>query len=198
MSLLLDQYAFIAIGILGAVSSVMLLTRSWRWRLSALAAQYVGVFWLVALSWPAGLASIKLVTGWMAAAILGVSRIDQLPSDRRRWPTEWVFLGLVLLLVFLAVSTIAPGIEDWLPTVHPAQTWGGLLLIGIGLIHLGVASRGLRVIVSLLTVLSGFEILYAVVENSTLVAGLLAVVTLGIALLGAYLLGKFTDEVGLE
>jgi hypothetical protein len=198
MMFVLEQYAYIAVGILGAVSSAMLLTRSWRWRVSALALQYVGVFWLVALSWPTGLSSIKLVVGWMAGAILGVSRIDQLPSDRRRWPTEWVFLGLVLVLVFLSVSTLAPSIEDWLPTVHPAQTWGGLLLIGSGLIHLGVASRGLRVIVSLLTVLSGFEILYAVVENSTLVAGLLATVTLGIALVGAYLLSNLSDEAGLE
>jgi hypothetical protein len=198
MNLLLDQYAFIAVGILGLVSAVILLTRNWRWRVGALALQYVGVFWLVALSWPVGLASIKLVVGWMAGAILGVSRIDQLPSDRRRWPTEWMFLGLVMMLVFFSVSTIAPRIEGWLPANHSAQIWGGLLLIGSGLIHLGVASRGLRVIVSLLTALSGFEILYAVVENSTLVAGLLATVTLGIALVGAYLLSNLSEEVMLE
>lgn len=198
MNLLLDQYAFIAVGILGLVSAVILLTRSWRWRVGALALQYVGVFWLVALSWPVGLASIKLVVGWMAGAILGVSRIDQLPSDRRRWPTEWMFLGLVMMLVFFSVSTIAPRFEGWLPANHSAQIWGGLLLIGSGLIHLGLASRGLRVIVSLLTALSGFEILYAVVENSTLVAGLLATVTLGIALVGAYLLSNLSEEVMLE
>jgi len=198
MRIFLDQYAFIAVGLLGVVGTVMLLTGSWRWRLTALAFQYLGVFWLVALSWPTGLASIKLVVGWMATAILGVSRIGQLPSDRRRWPTESVFLGLVLLLVFVTVSTVAPGIEDWLPTVNSAQTWGSLLLIGIGLIHLGIASRGLRVIVSLLTVLSGFEIIYAVVENSALVAGLLATVTLGIAMVGAYLLSNLPDEVMTE
>jgi hypothetical protein len=198
MSLFLSRYAFVAVGLLAVVGSIMLLTHSWRWRVSALALQYVGVFWLVALSWPAGLASIKLVVGWMAGAILGVSRIDQLPADRRRWPTEWIFLGLVLVLVFLSVSTMAPSVDAWLPTVHPAQTWGGLLLIGVGLLHLGVASRGLRVIVSLLTVLSGFEIVYAVVESSALVAGLLAMVTLGIALVGAYLLGSSSDEVVTE
>lgn len=192
---LLERYAFLAVGILGVFSSVMLLTRSWRLRLAALAMQYVGVFWLVVLSWPTGLASIKLVVGWMTAAILGVSRIDQLPSDQRRWPTERIFLGLVLVLIFLSISTLAPSIDTWLPTVHIAQTWGALLLIGSGLVHLGVASRGLRVVVSLLTVLSGFEILYAVVENSTLVAGLLATVTLGIGLVGAYLLSNFSEEV---
>ncbi len=187
------EYAFIAIGILGISASFMLLTRSWRIRLAALAFQYVGVFWLVAVSWPSGLSTVKLVVGWMAAAILGVSRIDQLPADRRRWPTEWLFLTLVVILIFLSVSSISPILETWIPNIHPAQAWGGLLLIGMGLIHLGVASRGLRVIVSLLTLLSGFEILYASIETSTLVAGLLAIVNLGIALIGAYLVGSIPE-----
>ena len=113
----------------------------------------------------------------------------------RRWPTEWLFLGLVLLLVVLSVSALVPEVMVWFPGGQTAQVWGGLLLIGMGLVHLGVASRGLRVIISLLTTLSGFEILYAVVESSTLVAGLLAVVTLGIALTGAYLLAINPEEV---
>ncbi len=43
-------------------------------------------------------------------------------------------------------------------------------------------------IIGLLTALSGFEILYAAVETSVMVAGLQAIVTLGLALIGAYLL----------
>jgi len=42
------------------------------------------------------------------------------------------------------------------------------------------------VIVGLLTVLAGFEIMYAAVESSALVTALLAVVNLGLALAGAY------------
>lgn len=191
---LLSSGAFAAVFILGASGAIMLLARTWRWRVTGLALQYVGVFWLVALSWPVGLASIKLVVGWMAGAILGVSGINLLSPTGRRWPTERLFLGLVLLLVVLSVSTLVPEVLPWLPGSRPAQAWGGLLLIGMGLMHLGVASHGLRVIISLLTTLSGFEILYAVVESSTLVAGLLAVVTLGIALTGAYLLGTAPEE----
>ena len=171
--MLFESYDNIPLGILVISGAVLLLTRSWRIRLGALALQYVGVFWLVTLSWPTGLASIKLVTGWMAAAILGISRIDQLPQDRRRWPTERLFFALVIIIVIFAVANVAPGMEDWIVTIRFSQSFGSLLLIALGLVHLGIASRGLRVIVSLLTLLSGFEILYAVVENSTLVAGLL-------------------------
>lgn len=188
------DYAFIALGILIVSSAASMLTRNWRMRVGALALQYVGVFWLVALSWPFGLASIKLVAGWMAGAILGVSRIGELPADRRRWPTEWLFLTLVVVLVVLTTAAVSPQIGGWIGRLQPSQAFGGLLLVAMGLVHLGMASRGLRVIVSLLTVLSGFEILYAAIESSALVAGLLAVVDLGIAMVGAYLLSSITES----
>jgi hypothetical protein len=61
-------------------------------------------------------------------------------------------------------------------------------LIGLGLLQIGLTSHPIRVIIGLLTIISGFEILYAVVEQSALVAGLLAGVTMGLALLGVYFL----------
>ena len=186
--MIFEQYSFLFVPILAVASSFVLLSPNWRWRVGGLAVQYLVVFWLVAISWPSGLAAVKLVTGWMAGAILGVSRIGQLAEDRRRWPTEWLFLGLVVLLVLISVSAVAPSVSIWLPGVQQDQAWGGMLLIGMGMVHLGIAARGIRVILSLLTLLSGFEILYAVVETSALVAGLLAVINLGIALVGAYLL----------
>lgn len=193
--MIFEQYSFLAVVILGISSAFVLLSPNWRWRVGGLAVQYIGVFWLVAISWPSGLATVKLVTGWMAGAILGVSRIGQLAEDRRRWPTEWLFFGLVVVLVLVSVSAVAPTVYAWLPDVNPDQVLGAVLLIGMGMVHLGMASRGIRVILSLLTLLSGFEILYAGVETSTLVAGLLAVINLGVALVGAYLL---SDEENLE
>jgi hypothetical protein len=186
--MIFEQYGFLATILLAAASAVVVIGPNWRWRVGGLAVQYLGVFWLVAISWPSSLAAVKLVTGWMAGAILGVSRIGQRAEDRRRWPTEWLFLGLMVVLVVMSASAIAPSVAVWLPEVQEDQAWGGMLLIGMGMIHLGLASRGIRVILSLLTLLSGFEILYAVVESSTLVAGLLAVINLGVALVGAYLL----------
>jgi uncharacterized membrane protein len=69
-----------------------------------------------------------------------------------------------------------------------AVTTGSLLLIGMGLLHLGITTDILRVAIGLMTVLSGFEIIYSAVEGSVLVAALLAVITLGLALVGSYLL----------
>lgn len=189
----MTDFAAVAVVILGLAGALIILSRTWRWRLGALALQYFGVFWLVAISWPFTLAAVKLVAGWMAAAILGISRINQLPSDRERWPTERLFLSLVLVLIGLSASTLEGSISTWIPNIRPAQSWGALFLIGVGLVNLGIASRGLQVVASLLTALSGFEILYAVVESSTLVAGLLAVVNIGVAMVGAYLLSSLPD-----
>ncbi|MGE5375620.1 MAG: hypothetical protein ACM3XO_11245, partial [Bacteroidota bacterium] len=76
-------------------------------------------------------------------------------------------------------------------------------LIGMGLLHLGITSYILRVVIGLMTVLSGFEILYAAVEGSILVAALLATINLGLALVGAYLLiaqnnAEQVKEAGME
>lgn len=192
--MIFEQYAFAAVVVLGISSAAVILSPNWRWRVGSLAVQYVGVFWLVSVSWPSGLAAVKLVTGWMAGAILGVSRIGQLAEDRRRWPTEWLFFGLVVVLVLVTISAVAPTVSTWLPDVDSDQVFGGMLLIGMGMVHLGMASRGIRVVLSLLTFLSGFEILYAGVETSTLVAGLLAVINLGVALVGAYLLSDDEEK----
>jgi hypothetical protein len=54
----------------------------------------------------------------------------------------------------------------------------------------------LRVVLALLVFFSGFEILYAMVERSTLVAGLLALVNLALAMIGAYL--QAAAKIGTE
>ena len=64
----------------------------------------------------------------------------------------------------------------------------------MGLLQLGTTTQILRVILGLLTTLSGFEILYAAMEGSILVAALLVVINLGLGLVGAYLLTVSSEE----
>jgi hypothetical protein len=58
----------------------------------------------------------------------------------------------------------------------------------MGLLQLGMTTRISRIFIGLFTMLSGFEILYAVVERSILVTGLLALINLGLAIAGSYLI----------
>jgi hypothetical protein len=68
----------------------------------------------------------------------------------------------------------------------------------MGLIHLGMTSQHSRVIVALLTILAGFELLYAAVEGSILVAAMLATVDIGLALVGAYMLSISASTGGKQ
>jgi hypothetical protein len=177
-----------------ATSLFILISYRWRWSITGLALQYIGIFFLVSSSWPIELAATKLVAGWMACAVLGIaigeSIIEESTSKPRRelsWLSERIFRLLTAGLVILTVQSLAPKAVGWIPGVEIAQLWGGLILIGMGLIQLGFTAQPSRVIVGLLTFLSGFEVLYATVESSALLAGLLATINLGIALAGAYL-----------
>ena len=86
---------------------------------------------------------------------------------------------------------------NWVLNASYEQLLGSLLLASMGILHLGVTDNPFRVAVGLLTVLSGFEIIYAAVETSVLVAGFFALLALGISLLGSYLMAVPTNEVDL-
>ena len=192
---------WIVVGLLLVTSVGLLLSRDWRWSLGFLAAQYLGMFWLVTLHWPFGLASVKLVTGWMASATLGVTRLgmsEREQADESAWPQGHPFRLFAAALVVILVIAATPQVEIMIPGVSRPVIVGGLLLTGMGLLHLGITAEILRITLGLLTVLAGFEILYATVETSILLAGLLAIVNLGLALAGAYLMTAAPQEEAEE
>ncbi len=188
VSTLLTLFAALLVTI---TSLILLLSRDWRWGIVTLAVQYLGVLGLTVTSWPIEMAMVKMVAGWMAGAVLGVS-IANTPEawhePERFWPSGRIFRMAAASLVIIVVASLAPKAGDWLPSLAAPALWGGLILIGMGLLHLGLTDQPLRVVTGLLTLLSGFEVLYAAVETSVLVAGLLATVQLGLALTGAYLM----------
>jgi hypothetical protein len=190
--------SFPALTLIFITSILLLLGRDWRWIVAALALQYVGVFMLVALSWPLEMAVVKVITGWMAGAVLGVG-VAIVPLTRqeeeRFWPSGRLFRLLAVGLVALVIFSSSPKIAERLPNVGLEVVLGSLILIGNGLLNLGLTSHPFRVTVGLLTLLSGFEILYAALEVSALVAGLLAGVNLGLALVGAFLMVVPSMEV---
>ena len=197
----LTLISWIVVGLLLVTSVGLLLSRDWRWSLGFLAAQYLGMFWLVTLHWPFGLASVKLVTGWMASATLGVTRLgmsEREQADESAWPQGHPFRLFAAALVVILVIAATPQVEIMIPGVSRPVIVGGLLLTGMGLLHLGITAEILRITLGLLTVLAGFEILYATVETSILLAGLLAIVNLGLALAGAYLMTAAPPEEAEE
>ena len=197
--------------ILLITSLVLVTVNDWRLSLLALAVQYVGVFSLVAIHLPLMIALTKLVAGWISVVVLGMalstsagasSQEPSAPSTPQGgWKnltsvlSAWIFRLLAAAMVVLVVLTMAPLASEWISGVRFELVAGALILMGLGLLHLGLTAVPYRIILALLTVLSGFEIVYAMVETSTLVAGLLAGVNLGLATIGAYLLVTAAGEV---
>ena len=184
-------FTWIAVLVILVTSVGLLLVRDWHLSIIFLAVQYLGMFILVLQHWPLGMASVKVVAGWMAAAILGMTR-SGLPTqgfeEESIWPRGRLFRLFAAGVVGLIVSAATPGVSTIMADAGFAVTSGSLLLIGMGLLHLGITVSILRVTIGLMTVLSGFEILYSAVEGSILVAALLAIINLGLALAGSYLL----------
>ena len=197
-AVILNQLSFLPVGLLMLSSLFLLLSQDWRRFFIAIAVQYLGVFLLVAMVWPVGLAAVKLVVGWMCAAVLGTSQIEFDLEDQGMVGTSGrLFMLVAVGVVWLVVFSISSAFQGWIPASTPMML-GGLMLIGMGLLHLGMHNDPLRVIVGLLTLISGFEVLYAVIENSVLVAGLLALINLGLSLAGSYLQILSPEEADQE
>ena len=169
----------------------LLFSRDWRWNLGLLAAQYFAVFWIIQSHWPISMAATKLVAGWMACAILGIAQLNNIEQKDTKSILHQGRLFNVFAAAMLLVATfpLSQTVGNWLGISFPVA-WSSLILIGLGLLHLGITNNPIRVILGLLTVMAGFEVLYAAMESSALVNALLVTVDLGLALVGAYLLNS--------
>jgi len=186
----ITSLAPMASGLVAITALILLTSRNWRVSISALGAQYLGVFLLVSIAWPIEYAIVKLIAGWISAAVLGMGLNEQPES----WQDEFgerisgiLFRGFLAGFIIFMTLIFTPNVVRLVVRSSDLQVFGTLALLGLGLVHLGLTANSTRIILSLLTVLSGFEIFYAAMETSLLVNALLAVNTLGLALIGAYL-----------
>ena len=186
----------------------LLITTDWRISTALLAIQYIGVFILVRMEWSLAMAAVKLIAGWISCTVLGMALLSlpefrfrtenqhaaQLENGsvttpvRTRLPLGRPFILLTAILIMLTTFSLAGIAQNWFAGTPFPVLLGGFILIGMGLLQLGFSDRQFPVILGLLTTLSGFEILYASIDSSALVAGLLAAANLGLALIGAYLI----------
>ncbi len=189
--MVMDIISWTAVGLILATATTILINRDWRMSLGALAVQYLAAFWLVTRHLPFAMGSAKLIAGWMVVAALGMTRLG-LPNFEHEedtfWPRGQWFTAILMGIVALITAGSTLRIEAAIPGLGLPVIAGGILLIGSGVVHLGVTSDVLRVTLGLLTMLAGFEILYAAVESSILVTGFLAIINLGLGIVGSYLL----------
>ena len=180
------------LGVLGflllfVTGTLLLLARDWRASIGLLGIQYLAMFLVVLMMWPFSVALIKPMVGWMVAAVLSTSKAAQIDfSEDPLMPMGRIFRITLAVLILIVVLSVAPRLNDLLPEINIWVMQCGLLAICLGLAHVGISTRPFRIILGLLTVLTGFEIMYAAVEVSFLVIGLLAVINMALSLAGVY------------
>lgn len=205
---MLEILAFSAAILVTVTSFALLLIRDQRLSIGLLAIQYVGIFLLVIQVWPIQMGITKIIAGWMACAVLGIAIASKtetyaVPPDLDQDETEeqiksytpysemnslyYFFAGILVCLVVL--SQFVP-ISQRFPDLGYGQAWSLLILVGMGLLILSFSASPYKSILGLLTILSGFEVLYASLDTTILTAGLLALISLGLAITGAYLIGS--------
>lgn len=187
---MLEIVSWVAVALILFTATTMLIHSDWRITLGALALQYLAMFWLVTRHLPFAMGSVKLITGWMVVVILGMTRLGltNIEEEESFFPRGQAFRLALMSIMALVAAGASSRIEASIPGLGLPVIAGGLLLIGGGIIHLGLTTNILRVILGLLTMLAGFEILYAAIESAILVTGLLAVVNLGLGVVGSYLM----------
>jgi peptidoglycan biosynthesis protein MviN/MurJ (putative lipid II flippase) len=179
----------IAVCVTGALLIVL---NSDRIRILIMGLQYIFVAWIILTALAINAALAMMVSGWIACMILAVTirknpeptpsvKIETIPSGR-------IFRLVAVMIVVLA--GIGLGRSEWFKLIGIEQriSIAGSVMAAIGILQVALSMEPLRIAIGLMTLLCGFEIIYSNLEPSLAVAGLLAVIHIGIALSIGYIL----------
>jgi hypothetical protein len=171
-------------------ASLIVVIRDWRFSLTALSVQYVLVGLLLTRLIRPQVAVIKVLIGALVCVILYLTArlVDARGKDSVRAGTslpDFAFRLLAALSVGLAVYSLSRRYP--LPEVPPDIGFACYWLASLGLLVLMLAEEPLKTGMGLLTLITGFELFYSVLERSLSVAGFLGIGNFLIALSLAYL-----------
>ena len=208
METIADIFGFMAglpslIGLILA-AAVIFLASDWRLSLAALLVQYILAGMALSPSIAQEVVVVKILAGVLAVVILYLSArlIPEAPEAEAvagephrflRLHVDWSAGPLGVPLRFLAILLVALGVlrlfQGYQPTLVPtglalAACWMG----GMGLLGLILSGDPLRVAPAVLTILAGFDLAYAGLDQTLAVAGFFGVLTILAALGFSYLI----------
>jgi hypothetical protein len=181
-------------------ASALVILNDWRASFAALAAQYVFAAALTAQIVVSQVAVVKVLVGLLVVGIFALTGRQvnfgrppapddgaAAPSPPFEFATNFPFRVLAAVMVVVAAWYTASQPRFALPGLPLGLNIASYLLIALGLLNLGLTEEPMNAGMGLLTVLIGFEMLYAAFEQSLAVAALLAAVQFGVALAVSYL-----------
>jgi len=205
VSAVLTAYAPWAVASAAITGVMLVVLDDRRWLTIALVAQYLAAGWLVADALGLAVAGAQILGGLLVAIIVwltwrNLEAADQAVPRANDLMALRSFRWVVVLLVLFAGWGL--GRRDWmgLPGLTSTAVFGATFLMLLGLVQASLYRAPMRVVIGVLSLLSGFGIAYAAVESSLAVIALLIIVHLGLALAGSYLtiLQAAPSERGVE
>jgi hypothetical protein len=211
-----DLFSFLAglpalVGLFLTAATIFV-TSNWRLSLGALLVQYILLGLTLSRFLQAELAIVRVLVGILVVPILYLTaqQIHEARDPKQVTRNEIHFLGLsvgwdtgplglplrlfTLLLVALAFVRFLPNYQALLsglvvggPALPENVIMISLWLVSVGLIGLALSGDALRVAPALLTVLAGFDVVYAGLQTDPAVVGLFGALVLLTALAFSYL-----------
>ena len=173
--------------ILTAACIYIFITNDWRRILIAYALIYICAFAIIAQSWSFTFSLVKLLTGLMSLVVMCISINRYYAIPEKKVKSELVFRLIALCLIFILVVFMVYRISIYL-SIALEIVLSALLLLGFGIFQLGITHEPYKIFLAILVLFFGFELIFSANETSLLVNGLLAVVTMLIALMGSFMI----------
>jgi hypothetical protein len=198
---LLPQLTGTALLALSAAAALLVLVSDWRVTLAALGTVYLGAAVLTTQLVLLDVGVVRLITGALTVSILSLTSLQVHRAGEPNlgvegaWrridlPTGLPFRIMAALLAIVVANYLAGERSLMLPGLEgvPAANSAAYILLVFGLLNLGLTEEPMNTGCALLTLLVGFQLMYAAVEPSLAIIALLAAAELGIALAVSYLL----------
>ncbi|MGA9531221.1 MAG: hypothetical protein WBR18_00745 [Anaerolineales bacterium] len=173
-----------AAGTFFSAAMLVLPARRDLWLLGLLL-QYALVSILTAPALGLQVAVVMLVGGALTVVILWLS-VRQRPLEREPGRAALMDRTGFRIVSLLLVTTLGWGMgrAEWIQVAGLLQSArvGATMLLVVGLMQVGLFNRTLRVGLGVLTMISGFQVIYSVIEPSLAVIALLVMVHLGLSM----------------
>lgn len=156
------------------------------WRIGVLAGMFLVQFIVISYLAKWMISLTLLILGWMACAVLGTGRSNQISDTENLSRSELIFRVFTYLFFVAAAFFLAQKSTSVFTDLTFFPAFLGIGMMIMGLLTTGFVRPYYNVIFGLLMVIAGFEIVYYSLELSMLVVGLFGAVKMGLAFFGSY------------
>lgn len=178
-----------------AVASVCILIFSdWQKILVSYAVLFMAAFSIFVQFWSFSFSLVKLITGLMSLAIIGLSVYRSPRPERFKNKSEKIFRVTTLLLMYTILAFLVYNVSNYL-SISLELVLASLLIVCLGFFLLGSSHELYKWFLAIIVLFFGFELIFSSNETSLLVNGLLALVMLLVSLMGGFLIENEQEEI---